>query len=107
MDTLSRLKKNIKTLIKMKGEKPNEIYITEKESEELGVAEYDGVKLVVKETKKEEPGLKKDCVFYNGIDCNAMTELVCKEKRCKRYNTTITQQEIDKSIREYAIRRSK
>ena len=107
MDTLNRIKKNIKTLINMKGEKPEQIFITKKEAEELGIEEYDGVKLVVKETKKEEPGLKKDCVFYNGIDCNAMTELVCKEKRCKRYNTTITQQEIDKSIREYAIRRSK
>ena len=103
MDTLNRIKKNIKTLINMKGEKPEQIFITKKEAEELGIEEYDGVKLVV----MEEPGLKKDCVFYNGIDCNAMSELICKEKRCKRYNTTITQKEIDKSIREYAIRRSK
>ena len=107
MDTLNRLKRKIKTITNANIEKPKEIFITEKEAEELGITEYDGVKLVVKETKKEEPGLKKDCVFYNGIDCNAMTELVCKEKRCKRYNTTITQKEIDKSIREYAIRRSK
>lgn len=48
--------------------------------------------------------IKNDCKFYNKTnhDCNAMTELICSYKKCKRYNTQIDLNEIEFSIKEYA-----
>lgn len=103
MNTLTAIKRKIETITNINGRKPDKIYITEAEAEEIGITEYEGTQLIV----MEQPEINTDCVFYNGFNCDAMEELICRNKKCKRYNTTITQEEIDKSIRDYAIRRSK
>ncbi len=106
MDTLNRIKKNIKTLINMKGEKPEQIFITKKEAEELGIEEYDGVKLVILEEFK----VQEDCFFYNSKskDCNKFKEMFCKYKKCKFYKNEkeLSRTEIEDSIKNYSIKKA-
>ena len=103
MTAEDKIRKRIKSITMINGIEPSRILINDAEAEELGdIKEIDGVKLVRNK-------IKEDCVFYNKVnkDCNAMTELICKNKNCKRYNTTITQEEIKRSIRDYSLRRYK
>lgn len=95
-----KIRKKITDITNINALYPSKIYITEEESKKLGgLTEIDNVKLEVLKANT-----KTDCKFYNQAnhDCNAMTELICSYKKCKRYNTTANLDEIERSIKEYA-----
>ena len=93
------IKKRIALIYRVNQKMPDRVHISEEEQKKLeNITNIDGVELVVVET----PGIKENCVFYNGIDCDAMRELICKKGKCKRFNDKITKKEIEDSIKNYA-----
>lgn len=95
-----KIKKRINIIANCNKKYPEKIYVTPEESNILDdIAEIDNVKLVVRKDAKA----MTNCKFYNKInnDCNAMTELICSYKKCKRYNTTIDLNEVEDSIKKY------
>lgn len=95
-----KIRKKINNIANINGIYPSKIYVSKEDLKNLdGLTEIDNVKLeVLKDI------IKTDCKFYNyeSHDCNAMTELICSYKKCKRYNTTANLYEIECSIRNYA-----
>lgn len=102
-DVLNVIKKRIALIFRINQTMPARIHISEEEYKKLGeIKEVDGVKLEIIKVHK----VRKDCIFYNGTDCDAMRELICKTAECKRFNDKITKEEIEESIKNYSIRKS-
>ena len=99
-----KIRKRIQTIQLMEGRVIKEVQITKVEAEQIGVrlSEIDGVKLIIVDKLGEKT--RKDCFSYQKRNCYCLKELYCKNKQCKFYRKDITKQEIEKSIKKYAMK---
>lgn len=104
---IDKIIKRIQTRELMECKTIEEIQITKKEAEQIGERTFiDNVKLIV--VDKLGDMTNKDCFAYierNGHkSCYSLNNLECKNKKCKFYITDIKIPEIEKSIKEYALK---
>lgn len=104
-----KIRKRIQTIQLMEGRVIKEVQITKEEAEQLGerLSEVDGVKLIIVDKLGDKA--RKDCFAYIEREkrkrrCYCLNELECENRQCKFYRNDIAISQIEKSIKNYAMK---